>query len=73
MKVANLIHKGRYLEAEVINLKNNLKLYLIKNAKPLQLATLEQLEKLNKWLNNAERVAKKRKEFQILNKLTEKL
>tara|TARA_Y100000593_G_scaffold9302_1_gene16901 strand:+ start:410 stop:634 length:225 start_codon:yes stop_codon:yes gene_type:complete len=73
MKVANLVYKGRYLEAEVIKLSNSLKLYLINNAKPIQLKTLEQLDKLNKWLNNGKRVARKRKEFQTLVGLKEKL
>jgi len=73
MKVANLVYKGRYLEAEVIKLSNSLKLYLINNARPIQLKTLEQLDKLNKWLNNSKRVARKRKEFQTLVGLKEKL
>ena len=48
---------------EVVKLNNNLKLYILKNAKPYKLLTVEEIEKQNAILNSTSRKIKKRQQY----------
>ena len=52
---------------EVVKLNNNLKLYILKNAKPYKLLTVEEIEKQNAIFNSTSRKIKKRQQYLTRN------
>ena len=60
--------KGQKLPLNVIYLKKQLRLFLPVNTPRLRLQNAEQLEKVNKYLNNPSRLLRKRKAIESLHR-----
>ena len=65
----NLVHKGVKQLANVIYLRKQLRLYLPVNTPRLRFLNAEQLEQVNKYLNNPKRLQAKREAFALTHRI----
>ena len=69
----NLVHKGRRQLANVIYLRQRLRLFLPVNTPPLRLLNEKRREQVDRYLNNPKRLQRKHQDFVDSAKLKEKL